>query len=342
MKRRHTITLCVAALLVAAVIFYACSKKADRKFDAANSSANTERRGKLGSAIQARVVDSCGSCNRYFNGTHAGTGFYIYPDIPLNLSCAVDNSTVSLGCTYYDVPNRFTIYDKNGNVVVTTGWIGWAHCSGPWGFSVTTPNVETFVSFTYSLSLAPYKLRVETKVTGGCGGCSNDAGCVDADDNWQVYLTCVQPACDPAIDPDCHPEPPECEDCYKYFSATHAGIGFYLYPDYTLNLCSIENSPVTIGCTYYDVPNRFTIYDKNGNVASTTGWIGWAHCTGPWGSSVTTPNAETFMTFTFHLSLAPYKLRVETNVVGCGSCSSDAGCTDQDDNWLLHINCVTQ
>ena len=340
MKKMQTIGVCLGTLLLFVILINSCSKD-DRKGESASLSNLPSQKNEAASLTAQRSGSSCGSCNRFYSNTHAGIGLYVYPDIQLDLSCAVSSSTVTLGCTYYDVPNRYTIYDKNGAVVVTTGWIGWAHCSGPWGASVTTPNVETFINFTYNTGLAPYKLRVETKVTGCTGpGCSTDPGCRDNDDNWQVRVMCITSTCPT---PPCPGEPTSCNDCNKYFQATHAGTGLYFYPDYSLNLCcAVDGSTVTVGCTYYDVPNRFTIYDKNGAVKATTGWIGWAHCTGPWGASVTTPNVETFINFTYNTSLAPYKLRVETKVTGCtgAGCSTDPGCTDNDDNWVAHIMCI--
>ncbi|HEV8269705.1 MAG TPA: hypothetical protein VGQ04_00290 [Chitinophagaceae bacterium] len=347
MKKNQTIAVYLAALLTFIFLINACSKKTEptptTELTKKEAKKETDKKKPLTSigedpaaSILSITVDTCGSCGNYFSATHSGTGFYVYPDIPLDLHCAVQSTTVTLGCVYYDVPNRYTVYDKNGSVVVTTGWIGWAHCSGPWGASVTTANYETFMTFTYSSSLAPYKLRVETNVIGCTGpGCSSDPGCTDNDDNWQVHVSCITNSGQPDGD--------ACGSCSTYFSNTHAGTGYYLYPDITLDLhCAVTNTNVTVGCTYYDVPNRFTIYDKNGIVA-TTNWIGWAHCTGPWGFSVTTAQAETFISFNYDPNQAPYKLRVETTVIGCtGSCSNDPGCRDNDDNWQAHVMCITQ
>lgn len=342
MKKNQMLALAVIGLPVFILVTHSCTKQstvADKKAADANTAVTMQTVQSMNARTATLSSDTCHSCGKYFNGTHAGTGNYVYPDIPLDLSCAVANTTVTLGAVYYDVPNRFTIYDKNGNVAVTTGWIGWAHCPGPWGTSVTTAQAETYVSFTYNTSLAPYKLRVETVVTG-CNGCSTDPGCTDQDDNWQAHIMCVTSSGTTCTGGSCPTD--SCNTCNKYFNATHAGTGFYVYPDYPLNLtCAVSNSTVTIGGTYYDVPNRFTVYDKNGNVVATTGWIGWAHCPGPWGMSVTTAQAETFINFTYNTSLAPYKLRVETVVTGCNGCSTDPGCTDQDDNWQAHVMCIT-
>lgn len=343
MKKNQTIGISLAALLAFIFLINSCSKTTEPGTTAGATKKEIKKEGDKNKPLQviseqpgaslSSTNDTCGSCGKYFSATHSGTGFYAYPDIPLNLSCAIASSTITVGCVYYDVPNRYTIYDVNGSVVATTGWIGWAHCSGPWGASVTTPNYETFMNFTYNSSLAPYILRVETNVIGcSGGGCSSDPGCTHGDDNWQVHISCVTGCCIPTE---------QCGSCGTYLNNNHAGTGYYLYPDNTLDLsCAKDTSTVTIGCTYYDVPNRFTVYDKNG-VVVTTNWIGWAHCTGPWGFSVTTPQAETFISFTYYSSQAPYKLRVETTVIACsGSCSSDAGCRDADDNWLAHVMCV--
>jgi len=174
MKKKLLITQCLVALTGIILIAYSCSKEAT----------NQQNHKDAGSS------DAVCSCTQFFNNSHTGAGFYIYPDITLDLSCATSGHTVSVDCQWYDVPNRWTIYDKNGSNVTTTNWAGWAHCPGPWGASITTPGYFVTMSFTYNSSLAPYKLRAETKVTACTSGCSSDPGCTDGDDNWLAQVHC--------------------------------------------------------------------------------------------------------------------------------------------------------
>jgi hypothetical protein len=183
MKKNQTIAISLATLLISIFLINACSKKTEPGPDAALSKNETGNQN-----LATSRLTSC-SCGEYFSNTHSGLGFYLYSDTPLDFSCADSGATVTVGCTYYDVPNRFTVYDNN-SLVVTTNWIGWAHCSGPWGFSITTAQAETFINFTYVPANAPYKLRVETTVIGCTGSCSSDPGCRDTDDNWQAHVTC--------------------------------------------------------------------------------------------------------------------------------------------------------
>jgi hypothetical protein len=83
-------------------------------------------------------------CGDTINGSHTHNGFYAYPDYLLNVQGATD--TVTLTYDVIDLPNRFTVYDANGNLVVTSGWRGTAAFAGPWGASLSTATTGT-ISF---------------------------------------------------------------------------------------------------------------------------------------------------------------------------------------------------
>jgi hypothetical protein len=288
--------------------------------------------------VSARTLTTatCGSCDAGFSGNHSGTGNFVYTPIQLDLSCADSNSSVTVACTYYDVPNAFDILDKSNNVVVSSGWIGRANCFGPWGSSINTGSAMVNIGFTYNPSLAPYKLRVQTTVIG-CGSCGpNNTGCTSSDDTWDASIFCTRNDRD-----SCGTVHPPCGSCFKWYNDTHSGIGSYTYTPIQLDLsCAQENWNIRVGGIYYDVPNAFDVLDNSNNVVVSTGWIGNANCSGPWGSSISTLNAETYINFTYHAALAPYKLRVQTVISGCSSCGpNNVGCTSTDDNWGANVEC---
>lgn len=101
------------------------------------------------------------------SGSRSETGFHIYPDQALDVQTGytcTNTLTNAANFTFYvaDVPNRFTLYDSNGNSFYTSGWQGNANYQGPWGSSLSTSN--TF-SYAYDGSRGRYiTLRVETVV----------------------------------------------------------------------------------------------------------------------------------------------------------------------------------
>jgi len=104
------------------------------------------------SAPQTSTVTAYTSyvCGNVINQNHTHTGFYVYPDLLLDVRGASD--TVSLALDVNTLPNRFTVYDANGNVVTSStsvsgnvgGWLGVAAYSGPWGAqSLSAPTTGT-------------------------------------------------------------------------------------------------------------------------------------------------------------------------------------------------------
>jgi hypothetical protein len=76
------------------------------------------------------IVCSTGS----IAGTYAGTNQYTYPNQPI--SSTVD-SYIRFDWEVVDRPNRFTVYDSTG-LLWTSGWVGQANYTGPWGASLNT------------------------------------------------------------------------------------------------------------------------------------------------------------------------------------------------------------
>lgn len=111
------------------------------------------------SAEQTTVVPAYSSnvCSDVISGTHTHNGYYAYPSYLLDTRAAT--STVTLTYDVIDVPNRFTIYDSNGNLIVTSGWRGVAAYPGPWGGSL---NTTTTGSISFTATDCFYRLLVES------------------------------------------------------------------------------------------------------------------------------------------------------------------------------------
>lgn len=119
------------------------------------------------------------SCPASLSGTEAGSAFFTYPASYID----VYNSAIgSLAFNYNanDRPNRFNIYDEAGNLVATTGWVGTATYSGPWGASLSVSANGTIIvprdpGSTY------YKLVVEAGPAAPVSPIS---------DSWNMSVTC--------------------------------------------------------------------------------------------------------------------------------------------------------
>lgn len=109
------------------------------------------------------------------NGNYYGNGYYRYPDYVINLRSPV--GTVNLYLESYDVPNRFSIYDLQGNYVTGTDWMGYSTKYGPWGNSLNTAQTRTI---TFQKTQSTYLLKVETVTS-------------DYSDGWNANISCGQP-----------------------------------------------------------------------------------------------------------------------------------------------------
>jgi hypothetical protein len=112
----------------------------------------------------------------------------------MNLSSAVNNSTIILSYNAYDRPNRFTISDGT-TTVANSGWVGSDNAySGPW--SPSTPgNPIGSISFIYN-NTKTYTLFVDI-------GPYNPSNPVN--DNYDVSLACIAPT--PTPTPTATPTP---------------------------------------------------------------------------------------------------------------------------------------
>ena len=84
------------------------------------------------------------SCPASLSGSEAGSAYYTYPAYYLDV---FNPSITSLSFNYNanDRPNRYNIYDENNNLILSTGWVGTANYSGPWGASLNVAASGTFV-----------------------------------------------------------------------------------------------------------------------------------------------------------------------------------------------------
>ncbi len=264
-----------------------------------------------GSAIIKSENNLCGD---YMSGFYDQGGYHIYPLQVLDLTCIAEGEIVNVVVTALDVPNRFDVLDGN-NLLVSSGWVGFADYPGPWGQNLAVPSPLT-ISFTKGSSDF-YTLRVET-VAPLPNQKENQA------DEWYAYLDCECPA----------PEP--INDCGSFYDGSFLG-GYHIYNE-TINLAGIPEG-CTINVTVYalDVPNRFDILD-GGSLLISSGWLGYADYPGPWGWNIAEPSPVT-ISFVKGTS-DTYTLRVETvtppdqydywhAVVSC-DCSSDPGGSEND------------
>jgi len=237
------------------------------------------------------------SCGSYISGySDTPVGAHSYPDATLNFGGVANGSSIKLVCDPLQIPNRFTIYN-GATQVATTGWIGVANFSGPWGSSLNVPGPATI---TFSKTVNSYTLHVETSTPA------------DSTDTYQINVYCI------GGDSSCGTPP--CPDsicaCGKVISDSYNTISSYhFYPDKPINLnCRQTGDSISIYCDPVSVPNRFTVYDGNGTFVVTSGWVGLAKYSGSWGFADNThPFSKPPTTIWFTKgSTSNYILRVET------------------------------
>jgi hypothetical protein len=301
MKKQNTFMMALVLLLATVITSVsACKKNEDSAITPASSStqpvSTTVSPVSNGSTNTLATAKTATCAQPFLNGYFSGYGYHKYPSDFLNASCLANGATITLSVNCVEVPNRFTVYDGNGNWVAGTGWIGYANYYGPWGASVNGP---VSMTLTFTKTTSTYRLDVETSTAS-----QNDA--------WEASFGCTCPAIDP----------PRC-DCGISHSGYYSGFGYYTYPDKELIYdCSV--SYLTIYCNSVEVPNLFDVYNENGQLVATTGWIGWSSTSGPWGSSL---NGPTTKTIRFPRNTRKYYLRVRT-VTG-----------SQNDAWEASVSC---
>lgn len=112
------------------------------------------------------------------------------------------------------------------------------------------------------------------------------------------------------------------DSCSKTYTSSYTGSSFYIYPDQTLTITGTSVTGLSILCTEYDRPNRFSAYNTSGLI-TTTGWVGTASYPGPWGSTLNNPGPKT-MSFSYSSSSTPYYVRVEAGPADPSAPTSDS------------------
>jgi hypothetical protein len=98
--------------------------------------------------------------------------------------------------------------------------------------------------------------------------------------------------------------------CSTTINASHTHNGYYLYPDYLLDLQAASSS-ITLTYDVIDKPNRITVYDDNSNIVADSGWRGVAAYAGPWGTSLNTATTGV-LPFTKASGKCFYRLVIES------------------------------
>lgn len=98
-------------------------------------------------------------CGDTITASHTHNGFYSYPDYILDVRGAT--ADVTLTYDVIDKPNRISVYDDLGNLVITSGWRGVAAYSGPWGASLNTATTG-LITFTKTAGKCFYRVLVES------------------------------------------------------------------------------------------------------------------------------------------------------------------------------------
>lgn len=119
------------------------------------------------------------SCGASVSNNYSGTGYYQYPQIYID-TFSSSISALNISWNAIDRPNRFTLYDEDGNLVATTGWKGTASYSGPWGTSLST-GTSGIMTVTKSPTSTYYRLVVEA-------GPANTSSPIN--DTWDAIIGC--------------------------------------------------------------------------------------------------------------------------------------------------------
>jgi SdpC family antimicrobial peptide len=202
MYKIKTTAVCAICVCCILIIQLSCKKESNNGLN--DSSANNEgtsttlsgKRGAISSSNTAEKLLSTASsseqqstsgsartsntasynCGSNLSDYYYGTGYYNYAEYTLDASSLLNGSALVLNVYSYDVPNRFDVYDLNGNFVISSGWIGYADYSGPWGLSLNTGTNQALTIV--KANPGSYKLRVSTSTR-------------DYSDSWSANMACT-------------------------------------------------------------------------------------------------------------------------------------------------------
>lgn len=114
------------------------------------------------SSEQSTVVSAIShyNCGDNITGSHSHLGYYLYAPYLLDVRSA--SADVTLTYDVVDTPNRISVYNSAGSMIITSGWRGIAAYAGPWGSSLSTALTGT-ITFTPTSGSCFYKILVESQ-----------------------------------------------------------------------------------------------------------------------------------------------------------------------------------
>jgi len=134
-------------------------------------------------------------------------------------------------------------------------------------------------------------------ITGGTGGNSvyvydNDLEvCCDPLYIYDAGVARINNDTEVFLNGNCTGATGVCYECNDFVSGSYAGNDYHIYSP--LFICNdLGTANITFNWVALDRPNRFSLYDSSGLLA-TSGWVGTATYPGPWGASLSTANSGT-------------------------------------------------
>ena len=192
------------------------------------------------------------------------------------------------------------------------------------GVLLNTQNAVKYTPYTYTppqFSLANQEYRFSVNLTGSNLQCGITGAvaltCTDPDCVIDYYNSVynvnsdLSVCCDPLtvtdagfgsvndatyfIDSSCAsgpPPPPACLGCGEFVTESYAGNDYHTYQPYYI--CNdITSNTIAIEYSSSSRPNRYNLYDLNGSLVATSGWVGYANYPGPWGASLSSSSNGT-------------------------------------------------
>jgi hypothetical protein len=89
----------------------------------------------------------------FFSDQYEPSNYYQYPEI---LISSTSTECGQLNWNALDRPNRFNIFDSTG-LIATSGWVGTANYSGPWGSTLSTPSTG-IINYNFNSTTGRYIL----------------------------------------------------------------------------------------------------------------------------------------------------------------------------------------
>jgi hypothetical protein len=161
--------LLMTALSLALFLMFSCNNEQDVK--PGNQSKGDPI---IKNPTAGRVAAGCGG---FASGSYGGSGYYTYPATTIDASSISATGHISVYCTPYDVPNRFTVKNSSGTTVGYTGWLGYANYPGPWGQSLNAGAQTIYFtrgsSTTFTLSVETVAPSSQNDAWEASIGCSN-------------------------------------------------------------------------------------------------------------------------------------------------------------------------